>query len=402
MNFLERRKKLMNLCAHKNIKNIIISSGLSPEHGAFTVDSNFYYLIGICEPGLFAHIAHDGSYTLWVSQFAPSRAQWVASRITTEQVHILGDIYPYHHVQNNFSKEHVKLFLEYLRPIASQGPIGVVGFQESVQRLFSLDAKIESVDVRAEVAQMRRIKDKNEIAALYQACAVTSDAYRGALSHIAPGRYEYEVQAALEYGFTSMGAGKAFDTIVAGGVRGTILHYLHNDQILKNNDLLVIDCGARYEGYCADISRTFPVSGVFTARQKEIYQAVLDTHEYIATQARPGVFLRNPDEPKNSLDGMAREFLKERGFADYFIHSIGHFLGLDVHDVGDYRVPLQEGDVITIEPGIYIPEERIGVRLEDDYWITKDHAVCLSDDIPKDIHGIQELIQELRIAVSKE
>ena len=163
---------------------------------------------------------------------------------------------------------------------------------------------------------------------------------------------------------------------------------------MNQGDVVVIDIGASYKRYCADVSRTYPVSGVFTQRQKELYDIVLETQEYIAAFAKPGMWLNNAEEPSKSLNHLAREFLKERGGYDtYFPHGIGHFVGLDVHDVGDSKIPLSKGDIITIEPGIYIPEERIGIRIEDMYWIVEGEAVCLSDSFPKTTIEIEELMR---------
>jgi Xaa-Pro aminopeptidase len=141
------------------------------------------------------------------------------------------------------------------------------------------------------------------------------------------------------------------------------------------------------------LTRTYPVSGTFSKRQKELYQIVLDTQKYVASLAKPGMWLKNKDKVDQSLHHLAVKFLAKHGYDKYFPHGIGHFLGLEVHDVGDSSVPLHEGDVITIEPGIYIPEENIGIRIEDNYWITKDGAVCLSENVFKEVEEIEEVLQ---------
>jgi len=161
---------------------------------------------------------------------------------------------------------------------------------------------------------------------------------------------------------------------------------------MKNDDLVVVDIGAEFEHYCGDITRTYPVSGRFTKRQREIYDIVLECQQYIEMLAKPGMWLSNKDKPEESLNHLAREFFKERGYDQYFLHGLGHFLGLDVHDVGDYSEPLQIGDVITIEPGLYIAQEQLGVRIEDNYWIVEDGVVCLSEHLPKDADEIEKLI----------
>jgi Xaa-Pro aminopeptidase len=172
------------------------------------------------------------------------------------------------------------------------------------------------------------------------------------------------------------------------------LHYSQNDHNFIDGDLVVVDAGARYNYYCADITRTYPVSGKFTHEQKELYEIVLQCQELVAEQAKPGMWLFNQDHQDSSLHHIALNFFKQHGYDKYFIHGIGHFLGLDVHDVGDKTKPLQEGDIITIEPGLYIPEKKIGIRIEDNYWIV-DHTepVCLSESLPKTVKAIEEMIQ---------
>jgi Xaa-Pro aminopeptidase len=203
------------------------------------------------------------------------------------------------------------------------------------------------------------------------------------------------MQAALEYVFTEHGATCAYPSIVAGGVRGTILHYDKNNHRLNKGDLVVLDAGARYGYYSADLTRTYPVSGTFTQEQKDLYEIVLATQEIVAEAAKPGVWLFNKDEQEASLHHIGYNFLKKYGYEKYFIHGIGHFLGLDVHDVGDRSELLQEGDVITIEPGIYIPEKNMGIRIEDNYWIVDQTTpVCLSEALPKTILGVEEMIQQ--------
>ena len=203
------------------------------------------------------------------------------------------------------------------------------------------------------------------------------------------------MQAALEYVFTENLATSAYPSIVAGGVRGTILHYNKNNQKFVAGDLVVVDAGARYNYYCADVTRTYPVSGTFTQEQKKLYELVLECQELVAEHAKPGMWLVNKDNQEMSLHHIALNFFKKHGYDQYFTHGIGHFLGLDVHDVGDRSRPLQEGDIITIEPGLYISEKNIGIRIEDNYWIVDQaEPVCLSEGLPKTVSAIEEMIQQ--------
>ena len=167
-----------------------------------------------------------------------------------------------------------------------------------------------------------------------------------------------------------------------------------NHPINKKMKMVLVDIGAQMGHYCADISRTYPVSGRFSARQRELYNIVLETQEYVAEQARPGMWLFNAENKAKSLHHLAEKFLESKGLEKYFPHGIGHFLGLDVHDVGDRQRPLQEGDLFTIEPGLYIPKEGIGIRIEDNYWMVKDGVVCLSEDLPKTVDEIEQMMSK--------
>ena len=189
---------------------------------------------------------------------------------------------------------------------------------------------------------MRRKKDMHEIEKINEAIDITILAHEAAAQAIKAGTLECEVQAAIEYVFTAAGSAPAFPSIVATGKNGTILHYVNNSQELKKSDLVVVDIGAKKDGYCADITRTYPVSGTFTRRQKELYQIVLDVQEYIADLAKPGMWLNNKDEKEKSLHHLAQDYLEKKGYKKYFPHGIGHYLGLDVHDVGGYKTPLHQ------------------------------------------------------------
>jgi Xaa-Pro aminopeptidase len=167
------------------------------------------------------------------------------------------------------------------------------------------------------------------------------------------------------------------------------LHSFENTRKFEEGDLVVVDIGAEYGMYSSDITRTYPVSGKFTARQKEVYNIVLETQLYVQSLAKPGIYLNNRENQESSLHHLAVKFLEKHGYEKYFIHGIGHFLGLDVHDVGNHEVPLSIGDVFTIEPGIYISEENLGIRIEDDFVITKNGCACLSENLAKQAHDIE-------------
>jgi Xaa-Pro aminopeptidase len=253
---------------------------------------------------------------------------------------------------------------------------------------------VEVADVSRLVAELRKIKSPAEIEMLQRAVDITGEAQRDALRAIKPGAFEYEVQAALEAAFTRNGAERqGFPSIVGSGIYSTVLHYNENHKKIEAGDTVVVDIGAEYSYYTADITRTYPASGKFTKRQRDIYQLVLDAQRAAEKAYKPGVTISN-------LQRVAVDTIKASPLRDnqgnslerYFIHGLGHWLGMDVHDVGNYS-DLPVGSVFTIEPGIYIPEERLGVRIEDDYLVSEKGLVKLSARIPSEPDEIERLMQ---------
>jgi Xaa-Pro aminopeptidase len=396
---------------------LVLFAGFEHERTTFRQEASFFYLTGIREPGVALYVELDGTSTLYIPNCGEVRAKWVMEHIPLlqENAHELGVDYVKplgaacvgYSFHRFFPQAEYEYLLKELSSVAARGgSIFTLNTQDAsscvdqrllLKRLEEFVPKITGsvVNVLPLVAQMRRIKSQEEIEYLYKAIEITALAQEAAAHATADGVRECEVQAGLEYIITGSASRTTFPSIVATGKNATILHYNINRDTLINGDLVVVDCGAEYDYYCADITRTYPVSGKFTPRQKELYTIVLETQEYIASIAKPGMWLNNRENPDQSLNHLAKKFLKDKGGYDqYMPHGIGHFLGIDVHDVGDVTEPLQEGDVITIEPGIYIPQEGIGIRIEDDYWIVKDGAVCLSEDIPKSIKEIESLVKK--------
>jgi Xaa-Pro aminopeptidase len=249
------------------------------------------------------------------------------------------------------------------------------------------------------VGEMRKAKSAAELMLLQKAIDITGEAQRDIARSLKPGMYEYEVQAVLEAAFTRNGAERpGFPSIVGSGLFSTILHYSENHKRIDAGDTVVCDIGAEYSLFTADITRTYPASGKFTERQRAVYQLVLDTQAASAAHWKPGMTM-------GELTRFAREFMsksplrakdvdgKEYSMDHFFIHGLGHYVGMDVHDTGDYSRPLQPGETFTIEPGIYIPTEKLGVRIEDDYVITPEQTVRkMSDKIPSTIEEIERLM----------
>ena len=250
----------------------------------------------------------------------------------------------------------------------------------------------------AELGALRQIKDADELRRLRTAVAITSEALLEAMAEAKPGMYEYEVEATIEYGFRRRGAERlGFPSIVGSGPNGTILHYDDNRRRMEEGELVVIDVGAEYGYYSADLTRTLPVSGRFTARQRRLYDLVLGAQQAAIDSIRPGTSL-------GALNQIARFHLRTNssdlcGGARcdrYFIHGLSHWLGMDVHDAGSYSRRLGPGMVLTVEPGIYLPAESLGIRIEDVVLVTRDGGEVLSSALPRSAEAVERAMARVR------
>src|SRR5881409_1162531 len=248
-------------------------------------------------------------------------------------------------------------------------------------------------NLRPIVDSLRLVKDADEVSRLRKAIDITPLGHIAAMQAARPGMWEYEIEAALEAVFRRNGADRVgYPSIVGSGPNSTTLHYDVNRRRTRDGDLVLVDAGAEWGQYTADVTRTFPVNGRFTPRQKAIYDLVLATEQAAYDSTRPGVTIAQ-------LNRIARDYM--RGHSGtlcgvpcdaYFIHGLSHGLGMDVHDVGDYRTPLKQGMVFTIEPGIYLPQEALGVRIEDDVLVTATGAEWLSAKAPKTTAEVERLM----------
>ena len=256
---------------------------------------------------------------------------------------------------------------------------------------------IDTVNIIPIVDSMRVVKDEAELAALRRAIDITTEAHKAAMRAVQPGMFEYQVEATIEYTFRNLGADRVgFPSIVGSGPNTTVLHYDVNRRQVEDGDLILVDIGAEWGQYTADVTRTFPVNGRFTQRQKDIYNLVLGTQLAVIDAIRPGVTMRD-------LGLVAQEYMRlnsgdlcgSENCTRYFIHGLGHWLGMRVHDVGDYSMPLEPGMVFTLEPGIYLPGENLGVRIEDDVLVTENGCEVLSTGAPKTVEEIETLMNSI-------
>jgi len=253
-------------------------------------------------------------------------------------------------------------------------------------------------EINGDMAAMRAVKSEDEIALMRRAQETTRVAIEAMMKHAYPGINESELEGAFDFALMKQGVRQhAFTSIVAGGPRATTLHYSENNCVVEDGQLVLIDLGSAEKNYCADISRTFPVNGRFTERQKEIYNAVLEAQRIVIANAKPGVTTRQLNQMvidyyETRLDDLG---LRKDGktVRDYYYHGVSHSLGLDTHDIMTERERvLKPGVVITVEPGLYIEDEGIGVRIENDVLITEDGCVDLSIDIPRTVEEIEAIM----------
>ena len=255
---------------------------------------------------------------------------------------------------------------------------------------------------------VRAVKSKFEVDAMQTAIDITEKAFRRLLQFIKPGVMEYEIEAELVHEFLRNRArGEAYGSIIASGDRARTLHYVFNNEACKDGELVLMDFGANYGGYAADLTRTVPVNGKFTKRQKEVYNACLHLHNYAKRLLKPGT--RIVDYHDMVGEEATKTFLKigllkkkdvknedkaNRAYRKYLYHGISHHLGIDVHDLGPKTEPLKEGMILTVEPGIYIEEEQMGVRIENNVWLTKRGNVDLMQNIPVEADEIERLMKK--------
>lgn len=254
---------------------------------------------------------------------------------------------------------------------------------------------------------LRAVKTALEIEVMQKAIDITENTFRRLLQYVRPGVMEYEIEAEIMHSFLSQRAtGQAYGSIIASGDSARILHYIENNRECKEGDLILMDFGAEYGNYCADLTRTIPVSGKFTRRQKTVYNACLHLHRYAASILKPGISIIDYTEKVGDeatvvfqkigllkKSDIKNEDPENRAYRKYLYHGISHHLGIDVHDLGTRTEPVKAGMVFTIEPGIYIEEEKMGIRIENNFWITKNGNKDLMKNIPIEVEEIEALMK---------
>jgi Xaa-Pro aminopeptidase len=388
--------------------------------------NDFLYLTGFVEPEAVALLlpGHPKEeYVLFVRPRDPERETWTGRRAGIEgavATHAAQAAFPVDKLDEKMGEyvsERERLYYTFGRDAAFNQR--VLGWMQQWQMLRPRSGKGPTavLDPGEIVHEMRLVKGEEELACMRQAAAIAAEAHHAAMRAARDGMHEYEIEALLDYTFRRLGgSGPAYPSIVAAGANATILHYTTNDQQLRNEDLLLIDAGAEYGGYCSDVTRTFPVGGRFSEAQRAIYDLVLHAQLAAIDVIRPGARVDAPHARAvevlvdglltlGLLEGAREEIITKELYRPFFMHRTSHWLGMDVHDVGKYKLEgnpriLEPGMVLTVEPGLYFPPDRptadpsylgIGVRIEDDVLVTPDGHEVLSAAVAKDPADIEAL-----------
>lgn len=379
----------------------------------FSVNRNFHYLTGLTEENnilVLYKVNNQNVAKLFLPKNDATLVKWVGKKLEKEEAQSISGI---DLDQIYYIEEFENFLFQALNPNRHQVMVQHVyldlerrnmeGFQTLGIHLASrLRQEYPGQDIRnvfPMIVRMRMVKTEEEVLEIKDSIQTTKGGILEMMQRLQPGMYENQIVSFFDQYIKFHGnATHAFDTIAAGGGRATVLHYVENNAKLVDGDLVLFDLGAMNKLYVSDISRTFPVNGKFTKRQKEVYQVVLDTNKACIAFAKVGTTWKelNDFAKAKLVEGAKRIGLiqEDQEISKYYYHSIGHSMGLDTHDPSLYDVAFEEGMVITIEPGLYIAEEGIGVRVEDDILITQNGAKNLSEDIIKEIDEIEEFMNQ--------
>lgn len=363
----------------------------------FKQDGNFWYLTGINEPDLILVMDKDKEYII-----LPDQSDYQKNfngAYDSKEISQMSGIIEILDQKNGWKKltSRLKKAKHFATLAPSPAYIDVIGFYTNparknlVAKINEINAKIELLDLRKQFSVMRMVKQPQELTAIQRAIDITILTLNKIKTNIELYKNEYQIEADLTFSFRNLGSnGHAFDPIVAGGSNACIVHYMKNNQSIHTNDLVLLDVGADVNGYAADISRTYS-RGAITKRQKQIQSAVCDVQDYAFSVLKPGVLLREYEQQVRNYMGEKLRVLgliktiDDTEIEKYFPHKTSHFLGFDVHDLGDYDRPLEPGVVITVEPGIYINDEGIGVRIEDDVVVTERGIKIMTQSLSRDL-----------------
>lgn len=386
----------------------------------YRADSSFFYLTGFAEPQsimLLEKQDNQLSYTLLVREKDKLRETWDGKRAGTQGA--IACFGANHAIDVSLADEVIPAHILGKQQVFARLNNDTLRWLDTAKTLQRGAGVVDSViNLDSLINEMRLIKDEQEIALMATAAKISALGHIRAMQTVQPKMYEYQLEAEVNYIFAQYGCVPSYNSIVAGGDNANILHYVENNQPLNASDLVLIDAGAEYQHYAGDITRTFPVSGRFSEAQKQVYQVVLDANVAAINSLRAGQPGKIHHETAlkvltqglvdlGVLSGKVEQLIEDRAYMPFFMHGTGHWLGMDVHDAGRYNDDdgksrtLQAGMVITVEPGLYFAHDNplvparyrgIGIRIEDDVVITEGEPLVLTQDVPKTIEAIEELM----------
>ncbi|QSA96678.1 Xaa-Pro aminopeptidase [Methylococcus sp. EFPC2] len=428
--FKQRRKHLMRRMKKRSLALIAAAPAARRNRDAeypYRQNSDFYYLTGFNEPdavAVFIPGREQGEFILFCREYDETMAIWTGrhagldgarEQFGADEAHPIGKL---DEVLPSLMDGRERLYY----------PLGDEGLRSRISTILAaLRERARAgvrppsalIDLDGLVHEMRLFKSPAELASMRRAMEVSAAAHRRAMRICRPGLREYEIEAELLHEFTRQGLrSPAYSSIVAGGNNACVLHYIHNEDVLQDGDLLLIDAGAECDNYAADITRTFPVNGRFTAPQRQLYELVLDAQAAAIASIRPGRRWNEPHEAAvqvltkglvklGLLRGRVAKLIHDEAYKKFYMHRTGHWLGMDVHDVGDYKAGddwrvLEPGMVLTVEPGLYVSEScadveehwrGIGIRIEDDVLVTEKGCEVLTAAVPKSVADIEALMR---------
>jgi len=427
--FAKRRKRITSMMGKNSIAILPAAPTVVRNRDVeyrYRPDSDFYYLTGFSEPDSVCVItpkSKHGEYLLFCRERDPVMETWVGPRAGLEGAKALygaDDAYPINDIDDilpDLLENCERVF--YTMGCDTAFDQQVIGWVSQIREKSRAGIKTpgEFVSLDQLIHNMRLFKSPAEIALMRKAAKIASQAHIRAMKTCRPGLNECEVEAEVLHHFNRNACTEAYPSIVGGGANSCILHYIENNQPLNDGELLLIDAGAEKQYYASDITRTFPINGRFNEAQKAIYNIVLDAQLAAIKQVKPGNHWNDPHNAAvkaltkglvklGLLKGAVPQLIKNEEYRRFYMHRTGHWLGMDVHDVGDYKHgerwrKLEPGMVLTIEPGIYIPAGsknvakkwwNIGIRIEDDVLVTKNGHEVLSKDAPKTVADIEALM----------
>lgn len=415
--YKERREQYLKFADNHSMTLLFSGHALirtNDEGFPFSVDRNFFYLTGIDQENVVLLMIKGDLETrtfLFIDENDPVKVLWTGKTLEKDEAaHIaeldLSDILYMPTLKETITSflstsrralfgelKSVYLDLERLTVDSPDKPSHVFAKQ-----LIEGFPYLQMKPCQRMLAKLRMVKSKEEVDQIKAAAAITKDGLDRIMDQLKPGMMEYEIEAEYNYVLNKAHTTPSFKTIAASGQHATVLHYNSNNGPIGNQELVLFDLGVEKDHYCSDVTRVYPSSGVFTERQKAVYEVVLEANKKTIEWVKAGITFKefNDFGKQILIDGAKRLGLikEDQEISKYYYHSLGHYLGLDVHDVGMYHEPIPEGSILTVEPGLYIAEEGIGIRIEDDILVTKDGAINLTKDIIKEVKDIEAVMKK--------